>query len=228
MQSYALGHLHDDVLRRDLVASSVRVHEAMAVHLAHIAEFDARRLYAPAGYSCMHAYCVRELRLTPDSASKRIQAARAARRFPLLFPAVSEGRLSLSAVCELAPHLSEDNVAALMAGAAHRSKTEIREFLASSLGFVERREFIRPLQEAPLHSLHAPAHVRSSDLASLISTEPVDRHDKNDHDPKLTSEPATRHYLVQLTLSESAHEKLRYAQDLLSHAAPKGELAEVF
>jgi len=48
MQSYALGHLQDDVLRRDLAASTVRVHGAMAVHLAHIAEFDARRLYAPA------------------------------------------------------------------------------------------------------------------------------------------------------------------------------------
>jgi len=118
-----------------------------------------------------------------------------------------------------------------MASAAHRSKAELREFLAASLGFVERREFIRPLHEPSLHSLHAPAHVKPSDLESLISTEehgPVHPHNDDDHDSKLTSGPASEQYLVQFTLSENAHEKLRYAQDLLSHALPKGELAEVF
>jgi len=118
-----------------------------------------------------------------------------------------------------------------MASAAHRSKAELREFLAASLGFVERREFIRPLHEPSLHSFHAPAHVKPSDLESLISTEehgPVHPHNDDDHDAKLTSGPASEQYLVQFTLSENAHEKLRYAQDLLSHALPKGELAEVF
>ena len=58
---------------------------------------------APAGYPSMHAYCVHELRMSEDVASKRIHAARAARNFPAIFAAVADGRLHLSGVCLLAP-----------------------------------------------------------------------------------------------------------------------------
>lgn len=178
MLNYELDHVGDDVLRRDLVASTARVHGAMAIHLAYIAEFDARRLYAPAGYSCMHAYCVSELKLSPDSASKRIQAARAARRFPAIFPALAEGRLSLSAVCELAPHLNEENCSNLLERATYRSKSEIREFLASRFGFSEKPEFVQPLPGTQLNSLHAPAHVGD--------TTPVEESPARASDPRVS------------------------------------------
>ena len=264
MQSYTLDHVRDDVLRRDLAASTVRVHGAMAIHLAYIAEFDARRLYAPAGFSCMHAYCVRELRLTHDSASKRIQAARAARRFPALFPALAEGRINVSAVCELAPHLTDENATELMELATHRSKFEIRGLLGNRLGFVKRTEFVQALPErkvtpeASLNFLHAPAHVRTStsvrtesvptDSAPTesvpkvsvtaysvpegsVSTEAaaVDGPDQRQAKPARDVESSsTKRFLVQFTMSEDAHAKLRYAQALLSHAVPNGELAGVF
>ena len=59
-------------------AAGERTHTAE--HLADIAEVDERRLYVPAGYSSMHAYCVGELHLTEDAAYKRIQVARAGRK----------------------------------------------------------------------------------------------------------------------------------------------------
>ena len=43
--------------------------------LAYIAEVDSRRLYVPAGYPSMFAYCVGHLRCSEDAASKRIHAA---------------------------------------------------------------------------------------------------------------------------------------------------------
>ena len=55
----------------------------------------------------MHAYCVQRLRLSEDAALKRIQAARVARQFPVIFTALEEGRLHLSGVCLLAPYLKE-------------------------------------------------------------------------------------------------------------------------
>jgi len=229
MQSYTLDHVGDDVLRQDLAASTAHVHRAMAIHLAYIAEFDARRLYAPAGYSCMHAYCVRELRLSPDSASKRIQAARAARNFPALFPALAEGQLSLTAVCELAPHLSDENCAHLMERAAHLSKSDIRELLASRLGIVAHPEFVHPLPGTQLNSLHAPAHVRatSPDTETLAATDVPKQPESPEHSTEGVPNSA-KQFLVQFTLNEIAHAKLRYAQALLSHAVPSGELADVF
>src|SRR5687768_12818176 len=99
MHEYSLDHLSDPVLRRELNTHACREKSATATLLMHIAEFDARRLYLPDGYTSMHAYCVEELPLSEDASFKRIQAARAARHFPLLFTALAESRLHLAALC---------------------------------------------------------------------------------------------------------------------------------
>ncbi|MEO5988992.1 MAG: hypothetical protein ABIU54_12320, partial [Candidatus Eisenbacteria bacterium] len=106
MKTYSLFHLADHVLLHDLKAIVARENATTAEMLVHIAEFDERRLYLPAAYPSMYLYCVGELHMSEDSALKRIQAARAARRVPGIFDAVAEGRLHLSAVVLLAPHLS--------------------------------------------------------------------------------------------------------------------------
>src|SRR5262249_29946845 len=87
------------------------------------------RLYLPAGYPSMFAYCVEELHFSEDAAYKRIQAGRAARQFPLLFRALAEGRLHLAAICLLAPHLTSENAEELVAACAHRPKAEIERWL---------------------------------------------------------------------------------------------------
>src|SRR5436190_12329329 len=76
MHSYTLAHLRDDILLRSLTALVAQDRLTTANLLAYIAEFDFRRLYVPAGHTSMHAFCVEELRLSEDAASKRIQAAR--------------------------------------------------------------------------------------------------------------------------------------------------------
>ena len=95
MRDYVLAHLSDAVLIRDLGVLVVQDRGLTARLLAHLAEVDARRLYAPAGYPSMFAYCVEELRFSEESAYRRIQAARAAHRFPAIFAALAEGRLHL-------------------------------------------------------------------------------------------------------------------------------------
>src|SRR5436309_10927850 len=100
--------LADDVLLRDLVTHLAHERSSTADVLAHIAEVDARKLYLPAGYASMYAYCVGKLRLSEDAAWKRLQAAHAARRCPGVFVALAEGRLHLSAVVLLAPHVARE------------------------------------------------------------------------------------------------------------------------
>ena len=121
MCSYSLTHVGDRDLLQGLVSLVARDRATTAELLAHIAEVDARRLYLPAAYPSMHLYCVHELHLSEDSALKRIQAARAARDFPVLFEAVAAGRLHPSGVVLLAPHLTAENVDGLVAAATHRS-----------------------------------------------------------------------------------------------------------
>ena len=130
MPRYALAHLSDHALLRDLAALVARDRATTAELLAHIGEVDARQLDRPAAYPSMFAYCVGELRLSEDAAFKRIQAARAARRFPALFAALADGRLPLSGLVLLAPHLTEDTADELLTAATHRSKAVIARWLA--------------------------------------------------------------------------------------------------
>ena len=159
MRDYTLTHLSDALLLRELSVLVTHDRATTARMLAHLAEVDVRRLYAPAGYSSLFAYCVEELRMSEDAASKRIQAARAARLFPILFTAVAEGRLHLSAVCLLAPHLTPENVDEWIESASHRRKAEIEMHLARRFPSPAVPPMVRPLSARSFQ--HAPGHVDS-------------------------------------------------------------------
>jgi hypothetical protein len=227
MNSYSLTHLSDAVLLRDLRALLIRDRELTATLLAHVAEVDDRRLYASAGYSSMFAYCVGELRLSEDAAGRRITAARAARRFPALLSAIAEGRLHLTAVCLIAPHLSDENANELVLAATSRSRVEIQEWLASRFpqtagvpSTASIRLVARPgsgpveIETRDQFSLdeHAPAHVKS--------TTPVT-------DGERENSPSPVRFIVQVTIEKSTHDKLRHAQALLSHSLSSRDVAEV-
>src|SRR5689334_19307869 len=94
-----------------VAAASERAETANLIAL--IAEFDARRLYLDQGYSSMFAFCTRALHLSEHAAYLRIEAARAARRFPQILDRVADGRLSLTTVGLLAPHLNDENFESL-------------------------------------------------------------------------------------------------------------------
>src|SRR5690242_8695303 len=117
---HELSHLSDDALLRRASTLAARGCALTASLLAHLAEVDARKLYLGLGHDSMFAYAVETLHFSESAAYRRIHAARAARRFPGLFALVAAGRLHLAAVCQLAPHLTSDNLEELVAAATHR------------------------------------------------------------------------------------------------------------
>ncbi len=136
--------------------------------------------------------------------------------------AVAEGRLHLSAVGMLAPHLSADNADGLLAAAEHKTKTEIALLLAerfprpdvpTTVQAVAMTAATGPLTQEPVDALaiqHAPGHVESAPP------------------PRPTVAPLSPgRFDVRFTLDQSAHDLLRYAQALLEHAMPSGDIAEV-
>ena len=164
MCTYSLSHLSDGALLRDLAALVAQDRSTTARLLAHIAECDARRLYLPAAYPSMFAYCVHELRLSEDAAYKRIQAARVARQFPVIFEALADGRLHLTAVGLLAPYLTPENAVELLASAAHQTKSGIEELLA--------RRFPRSETLGLLAALPSSSPARDPQLAPAQVGEP--------------------------------------------------------
>src|SRR5262245_312217 len=104
MKRIPVSRLSDESLCLRLEESIARGNRHSARQVALIAEFDRRRLYAPAGYSSTYTYCIGRLHLSGDAAYKRIQVARAARRYPAVLAALAEGRVHLTGLNLLAAH----------------------------------------------------------------------------------------------------------------------------
>jgi len=231
MRTYALTHLGDAVLLRDLDSWASRERGATSAVLAHIAEADARRLYLPEGYASMFAYCTGRLHYSEEAAFKRIHAARTARRFPALFEAVADQRLHLSAVVLLAPHLTDETFESLVGAAAHKSKAQIEELLAqrsprpdlptrliavapevchpAAAGTLALDEQHAPGPVAPDETKHAPGRVAVSTPVTKVT--PL----------------SPQRFRLQVTITQATRDKLCRAQELLSHQVPSGDVATV-
>ena len=73
----------------------------------HLGEIEERRLHLEQAFPSMFDFCTRELGMSEAVALNRIYVARLARRLPLVLEWVRSGRIHLSGMRELAPHLTE-------------------------------------------------------------------------------------------------------------------------
>jgi hypothetical protein len=137
--------LSDDALLarvHELVARSRRVEAELVWHLA---EVDARKLYLREACSSMHVYATSRLHLSDAEAFLRIRAARVSRRFPVVLRMLADGRIHLSAIAKLSPHLRAEDGEAVLARAVHRSKREIDLLVAELAPKPDVPSFIRRL-----------------------------------------------------------------------------------
>ena len=237
MCTYSLSHLSDRTLLHDLAALVARDRATNAELLAHLAEVDARKLYLPAAYPSMYAYCLGELRMSEETACRRIRAARAARDFPTIFAAVADGRLHLSAVVLLAPHLTVENAGELLA--ALKSKSEIERILADRF---PRPDVPTRLQAIPSSAGQSTGQSKGLPSPVTVNFEPpapgpvaaapgtvepaLGRMEPPVARPRVAP-LAPQRFSLQLTMSQRMHDKLRHAQALLSHRVPAGDVAAV-
>jgi hypothetical protein len=187
-----------------------------AAVLVHLGEVELRRLYLPAACSSMHVYCMRVLGMSEDQAFKRIRAARAVRRWPVVGAAVEDGRLHLSGVVLLAPHLTDENAGELVAEASGKSKAEIEVVLA--------RRAPRPDVPARLERVAEQVELAPGPAgcaAGEVAPGPPGR------DKARVAPLAPERFALQVTIGEATHGKLLRAQALLRHQVPSGDLAEV-
>ena len=142
--------LSDDELLRRLSELLSRSRQVEAELVAHIGEVDERRLYAREACSSMFAYATDVLHLSEHEAYERITTARASRRYPLLLEMLRDGRLHLSGIGKLAPHLTEEN----QRGPPRPSRapdqaSEIEELLAELSPRPDAPSVMRKLPERP-------------------------------------------------------------------------------
>jgi hypothetical protein len=226
------SHLSDAELVAELTSLASRERDATTYLIAHLAEFDARRLCLAAGFPSLFAYCTEVRQLSEGEAYNRIEAARVARRFPVILDRLTEGCLTMTTVRILASHLTADNHGELLAAASGKTRREVEELVA--------RHFPQPDVASSIRRLPAPSPMLAQPIAAADAAAPSEPlagpslldtatpgAPPSAPRPAVVRPLAPDRYAIRFTASAQTCEKLRLAQDMLRHAVPTGDPAEI-
>ena len=203
------------------------------------------------------------LRLSERGAYNRIEAARTARKFPIVLDLLEQGALNLATLRLVAPQLTPENHGVLLEAASYKSKREVEELLARLFPRADVAASVRKLpdarpstsgrrvQDATPEAPTVPVRVGADQscgvaesMGSMKCSAAVEGAAGGDPcvaavppsprpSPRSSQHPvvvplSSDRYQIRFTASASTCEKLRRAQDLLRHAVPDGDPAEIF
>ena len=234
--------LSDDDLIAAIDAWARTERTATAALIAHLAELEARNLHLAAGFRSLFGYCRHVLHCSEHESYNRMEAVHAARRFPVILALLAEGRLHLTAVRLLAPHLKDEDHLALLGGAIHKSKRKILVLLARWFPSADLPSSVRqlPMRIGKATGVPAPrggailvtpskgledagggvpagSTPGARTMARPAVTPPPDRG---------AVAPLSPHrYRLQVTLDDEAHDDLRWLQDAMRREVPDGDPA---
>jgi hypothetical protein len=220
---FVLSEISDSDLLTQTQHAVQQERQATTHLIALLMEIEARQLYLGQGFSSLFTYCTGALHLSEHAAYGRIEAARAARRFPIVLDLLQRGELTLTAIGLLRPHLTPENHCEVLARARHQTKRSIEQWVATlhpqpDVPSTVRRLPMRattparcdapPAAVAPSTRLAAPRAVATSksEMAAL----------------------APERFKIQFTVSRETYDRLRHAQDLMRHTLPSGDPAIIF
>lgn len=223
MMSCARGLSNHELIAR---VKELADHErrATAVLIAHLSVLDERQLYLAEGCSSLFTYLTQVLHLSEHAAYGRIQAARAARRYPVILDLLGEGAVNLTTITLLAPELTTGNHRELLTAVRHTSRRQVEELLAQLRPRPPVRSSARPPSPAPeTGGANTPG---LQGLSSPAPGHPVAAGPAAAHRSTITP-LAPQCYRVQFTASAEMQAKLRAAQDLLRHQIPDKDVGKI-
>src|SRR5262249_19811319 len=101
------------------------------------------------GYASAYDLCVERLGYSEKAAYKRIHAAKAAMKYPRILEDLREGRLTLSAIVALAPHLKGSDGRRLLDAAKGKTSRELERMIAGLAPRPEVIDRMRTIQVLP-------------------------------------------------------------------------------
>jgi hypothetical protein len=227
-----VSHLSDASLIKEVRQLVANECQSMAKLLSRLAEIDFRKLYASMGYSSLFIWMVKELHLSEDATYKRIQAARAAKKFPVILSLIAAGKVNLSNINILCPILTDDNHEEVLKKAIHKSRREVEKIRAVYAPKPDIPDMIRALPESTTGSgTSCETTCAGASSSNTLEITPVRS------DPQPTPTPARREIVaplterrvkVQFAADEALRNKIDRAKDLLRHKYPQGKLEDIF
>jgi hypothetical protein len=219
------AELSDDQLLAELDRFAACERQGTAQLVAHLAELDARGLHFGLGFSSLFKYGCEVLRLSEHETYNRIEAARLARRFPLVLDLLAEGAVNLTTLRLLAAHLTSENHRELLSEATHKSKREVEELVAR---IAPRPDVATSVRKLPVRSSEPSAPLLAAvESATPGPPTPVVARPAPAPKPPVVAPLAPDRYQVTFTVSGETRDKLRRLQELLRHSIPNGDPAQI-
>jgi hypothetical protein len=204
--------------------------------LEHLGEIDERRLYLDGAFPSMFAFCIGEYGFSEDVAYQRIAVARAARSLPAILEAIRSGRVHMTGLRLLAPHLNTENIAQVLAEATGKSTRQIEELVARlapqpPVPTVIRKLPAQVIPQPPPPTLFGSAETavsHDSSPATASGSAPASVAVPRRDEQRCVVQPlAEETFKFQFTASRACRDKLRQAQDLLRHRVPDGDVGTI-
>jgi hypothetical protein len=180
----------------------------MSEILQHLAEIESRRIHLRRGFGSLFVYCVERLGFSEDEACRRIDAARMARKFPVVLSMVAEGTVTLSVLGLLHPKMNEPGFGELLDGVKRLTVRRAKEWLAARFPVADVPDNVRKLPDVEIHG-GAGASAVPPGRKTVIDPLSADR------------------FLIKTTVSRRVRDKLELARDLVRHKYPSGALEAV-
>jgi hypothetical protein len=206
--------LDSKALEQNLLRLAAIERDVNADIILHLLLVKERRLYAPAGYDSLFAYCTGRLGFSRSTAYRRKAIVDRAQAFPELIDRLRDGRLHLCAAATVAPHLEPASAAKLLDAVEGMSHREVESFLVKTW-----RAQSNPSKPAEKPNLNAETGLKldfaSKPLHVAASTNP--------DAPVATAAPqrtivrpvSLDQSRVSVTLSDRTLENLERAKELL-------------
>ena len=206
--------------------------------LAHLAEFDNRRLCLEAGYRSAYDYCLSVLGFDEQEAYKRIRAARIIRSFPEARAALISRKVTVSALVVLSSWLQKGNVAAWMKAAEGKSKRDLEALVAAKYPQAEQPDHVRNLgvktmvvSSAPPQALEVetPKSPDSSESGASMFDTPLEDSAPLpvDGGPQQLSPIGPSRVRVGFDAPSALGHLLERMKQLLRHKYPEGKLEDL-
>ena len=175
MHASAPSSLDSAALARRLGELAGHEREVQVEFLLHLAEFDARRAWAEAGYRSLWDYLLRVVHLREGAAFRRIAAMRVVRRLPVVAEALRDGRLCLSTVAVLEQLLTEENVGELVARTAFLTKAAVERLAVTLQPRTAPKDGLRllPSRKAEPRETRTPLEDQSTPSVSVAAAPPA-------------------------------------------------------
>ena len=240
MPTYTLVSLPDHVVKQRVDAHAIQQRTDAPLFIAELAEFDARKLWAPAAYHSTHDYCVRKHRLDHYLTCRWISIARLGQRYPAIFPALADGRLSQTTILLLKPYLISHTAPGLIQEALGKSKRQVEKLLAAKFPQPDAPTSIQSwMPPDPTNALvpcmpssASPSEALSNNLVAPVRVVPVMTAPLPL--PMVPLAPRAKvaplspgRNALQVTIDDETVELLEQARHLLSHAEPDADAGAV-